>query len=360
MAKLSTALVLVMALAVPVMGQTAKQPQEPQENKDIPPDILRQMDPGLRYNTRPKIEVIKQGDIFGLREKPRRDADVVMFNFEADKLSTAHRNILDAWIRARHNKVVLKDQDIQKYAAIFGLRAKKQGFPAPRDFLVAHPVNTDCRNLYFRGYAKSNKDSSVWAVYHFYQLDPAASTVIATVDVDKARVVCGAFAYGERTIYFYNEGFGPDWRRWQLNFWHWVLDLRVPGAAETGAMPGVGSAAAGGARRPLYDAIKLKNGDTMSGVILNESFTIKASYGVLTFPRAQIDRITIEGGGFNVDELILKVGDRISGVLQDAKIRVKLSSGAEADLDKDKVKEIQIRYEEVDAEATEGSQKDGR
>src|SRR5205823_784758 len=106
---------------------------------------------------------------------------------------------------------------------------------------------------------------------------------------------------------------GPDQRRWNLNFYHWALDLRVPGAAETGATASSDGGASAGKQD---DMIVLKNGDKITGEVLNKKFTIKTSYAELAFDREKVDQIILEGAGANIDEMVLKAGDKLSGVLQ--------------------------------------------
>ena len=65
----------------------------------------------------------------------------------------------------------------------------------------------------------------------------------------------------------------------------------------------------------------------------------------MSFERDKIDTIVIEGAGFNIDEMILKAGDKLSGVLQDTVIKIDLSSGGQAEIQKDKIKEIRILKE---------------
>lgn len=101
---------------------------------------------------------------------------------------------------------------------------------------------------------------------------------------------------------------------------------------------------------PIPDLILLKNGDNASGVVLNKSFTIKTSYATLAFEPSKIERITIEGGGANVDVLKLKNGDTFSGVLQDEKVTLQLESGSQTEISKDKLKEIEFRFDRSKAD----------
>lgn len=106
-----------------------------------------------------------------------------------------------------------------------------------------------------------------------------------------------------------------------------------------------GASPSGGTPRPVgnVDQITLKNGDQLGGVVQNPSFTLRTSYGVLSFGREKIRVIEFEGGGQNVDVVILRTGDKISGVIQDAAVKVILRAGGEAVLSRDKLKRLQFK-----------------
>ena len=92
-----------------------------------------------------------------------------------------------------------------------------------------------------------------------------------------------------------------------------------------------------------YDRILLKNGDMISGMVRNETFSIKTSYASLQFPPDKLASIELEGAGANLDQIVLSVGDKMSGVLETAKIKVQLTAGGDAEIDKDKIKAIRFR-----------------
>lgn len=322
----------------------------------IPPEVLKQMDPDIRSGKRPTFATISQGDIFGLRENPRFEADFVKFNFAATNLSTVQERIIQNWIRAGHNTVCLSDTDIQKYASLLTpvrftaqLRFQSRS-SSPTGFvnstLLRHPVNTDCEKVqFFCPYLQSRSSGGyfTWAVCCFTNL-AEEGTVIA--EAGGGNAVCGSFPLGEGRIIFQSSVSGTDSRRWQLNYWHWVMGLGVPGAANTEIL-GSGSSGLTLKEAVKYDAMILKNGDAVTGTIENERFTVKASYGDMVFETDTIAKIVLEGAGNNIDVIRLKVGDKISGVVQDAKIKIKLVSGGTVEIEKDKVKEIQIRRSKV-------------
>ena len=319
----------------------------------IPPEVLKQMDPDIRSGKRPIFATINQGDIFGLRENPRFEADFVRFNFGVSTLSTVQQRIIENWIRTGHNTVHLPDSDIYKYASLLSpvkstgqLLSKKSS--EPRSWgnctLLRHPVNTDCDKVQFE---RHNIYSGSYRYISCFTNLPEEGVVIA--EAGGGNAVCGSFSLGEGRIIFNSSVSGTDSRRWQLNYWHWVMGFGVPGAANTEIL-GSGSSGLTLKEAVKHDAMTLKNGDAVTGTIENEKFTVKASYGDMVFETDKIAKIVFEGAGNNVDVIRLKVGDKISGVVQDAKIKIKLVSGEAVEIDKDKVKEIQIRRSEAKKE----------
>lgn len=88
------------------------------------------------------------------------------------------------------------------------------------------------------------------------------------------------------------------------------------------------------------DKVVLKNGDSVSGTILTATFKLKTSYGELEFKSRDIKTINLEGGGNNVDVVILRVGDKMSGVVLNTTITIKMTNGTEITVEKDKVKDV--------------------
>ena len=109
-----------------------------------------------------------------------------------------------------------------------------------------------------------------------------------------------------------------------------------------GEKPG---AAIGGGAAVAVDAdyIVLKNGDTISGIVVTEKVSVQTSYTTLTFDRKDVSQVVLEGGGQNIDGVVLKNGDRLSGVAGPTDIRMKLATGQEVALGKDKIKELRFK-----------------
>jgi len=92
-----------------------------------------------------------------------------------------------------------------------------------------------------------------------------------------------------------------------------------------------------------FDRVVLKNGDTISGQIKNGAFTLRTFYGIIKFDTERIQNINFEVGGQNIDVVILRIGDKLSGVIQENNVVILTRSGAEIALEKDKVKDINFK-----------------
>ena len=92
-----------------------------------------------------------------------------------------------------------------------------------------------------------------------------------------------------------------------------------------------------------FDQILFKNSDLLTGEIKTKVFKLRASYATLTFERSEISHIEFEGGGHNIDTIILCGGDILSGVIAVPIIEILLKSGEEINLDKEKIKKLMFR-----------------
>ncbi len=104
-----------------------------------------------------------------------------------------------------------------------------------------------------------------------------------------------------------------------------------------------GSGASTPADLTQADRVILKNGDVVTGALLTPQFSIKTSYTSLVFNAQEIAAIVLEGGGQNIETLLLKNGDKLSGVIEPKAVTVRLASGQQIDIQKDKIKEIRTK-----------------
>ena len=92
-----------------------------------------------------------------------------------------------------------------------------------------------------------------------------------------------------------------------------------------------------------FDQVILKNGDIITGIVTREVVQLKTSYATLFFEMPKIGFIHFDGSDQELDIVILKMGDKLSGMLEIPNIKVKMRSGAEVDLDTQKIRSITFR-----------------
>lgn len=92
-----------------------------------------------------------------------------------------------------------------------------------------------------------------------------------------------------------------------------------------------------------FDQVLLKNGDIITGMVTTEVVQLKTSYATLSFKTPKIGFIHFDGGDQDIDVVILKIGDRLSGMIEIPTIRVMMRSGADVDLDTEKIQSITFR-----------------
>jgi|GEM_PF-3331461 len=91
------------------------------------------------------------------------------------------------------------------------------------------------------------------------------------------------------------------------------------------------------------DRLIFKNGDVLSGEVLNEEFSLRTSYATISLPLREIESITFNTRGSNVATVCLTNGDRISGLVGPANLRLKLASGQEVEFGQDKLNELKAK-----------------
>jgi len=91
------------------------------------------------------------------------------------------------------------------------------------------------------------------------------------------------------------------------------------------------------AKSIIQDAIIFKNGDFINGEVLTAVFNIKTSYGQITIKRKEVGHIHMSGTQFTQDEIVTQELNKFTGVLQEETIHVKLQSGQELKIEKNKI-----------------------
>jgi len=76
----------------------------------------------------------------------------------------------------------------------------------------------------------------------------------------------------------------------------------------------------------LTDTVYLANGDVLHGSANVGILTVATPYGTLTIDQAVLERVII-GGSAGADLVLLRTGDRISGLVRDDMLQVSLEAG---------------------------------
>lgn len=322
---------LVLVLAAP--GIVLAAPQD-----TIPPEILKQFDKDILSGKRPKIAKMAQGNIFSLRTNPKFDADFVRLAFNPGKLSKVQKEIFAKWLEGGHSKILLLGVDKKTYAAILGVQAHMHSSKKPKHY----PLEINSRT---QPTVDVDKAIGLQSPYHAVGIkEGSSSSLVSVARYSATSAAMGFFTTGKTKVYFMPlELKGPDADRLRLNFYQWAMGLKVPGAANTNVAGASATTAATLEEQGRYDKLSLRNGDTVSGTLTSKTITVKASYGQVEFPLGKIARLLIEGEGKNVDAIILKNGDMISGVIEEGDFLVKLTNDKVISISKDKIQEIVLQ-----------------
>jgi hypothetical protein len=92
-----------------------------------------------------------------------------------------------------------------------------------------------------------------------------------------------------------------------------------------------------------FDKVFLRSGDRLSGHVKTEAFTLRAPYGTFTLETSRISSIDFDAKGENVDVVLLKIGDRLSGALEERFIKFVMSSGEEVNFNSETIDKITFR-----------------
>jgi hypothetical protein len=95
-----------------------------------------------------------------------------------------------------------------------------------------------------------------------------------------------------------------------------------------------------------YDTVELKNGDKLTGTVLDNTFTLSTPYSLVTLKKEQISAIKSHSEGQNGDVVELNVGGTITGTIEERTLSFKLISGETISLDKEKCRKIILRRNE--------------
>jgi len=97
-------------------------------------------------------------------------------------------------------------------------------------------------------------------------------------------------------------------------------------------------------KRPKdVDILLLRNGDKLTGTVMNETFKIRTSYAHISIASKYIAGINLEGGKNNIESIITVNNNRFSGFIDDSVITFKLSTGTQLEIRREKVLKVVFR-----------------
>ena len=95
------------------------------------------------------------------------------------------------------------------------------------------------------------------------------------------------------------------------------------------------------------DKVTMKNGDILLGNISSEIISIRTNYGTLSFKKEDILRVSLGTSGKaqkekELDTLYSKYGDRLTGTISAAQIKITLLSGTDLSILREHIKEVEF------------------
>jgi hypothetical protein len=91
------------------------------------------------------------------------------------------------------------------------------------------------------------------------------------------------------------------------------------------------------------DILVLKNGDRLTGAILNESFSIRTPYAKFTFESHLIAGIDLEAGSHDVESIVTVNNNRFSGFIDDPVFVFELEKGPQVEVRREKLRKAVFR-----------------
>ena len=101
-------------------------------------------------------------------------------------------------------------------------------------------------------------------------------------------------------------------------------------------------------RQSSTDILLLRNGDKLTGTVLNGEFSIRTSYAKIELNNRIIAGIDLEGGVNNIEKIITVNNNRFSGFIDDPVFVFKLQSGDQIKVRREKVLKVVFRVREAE------------
>jgi hypothetical protein len=98
------------------------------------------------------------------------------------------------------------------------------------------------------------------------------------------------------------------------------------------------------------DILILRDGNRLTGTILNESFSLKTPYGGLTFNSQIVAGIDLKGGPNHIESIITVNNNRFSGFIEEPVFVFKLAEGPQVEIRREKVLKAVFRVRDSERE----------
>lgn len=308
----------------------------------IPPEIEAQ----LQSTKVLRIDSDNKAVIWSLRPSADPDrVDYVVLDLCSQDLESEMADVLRNWIYSGKGALVRLGAGHSSWLSPDG-ETQAQNVSNNWELAVpaagpAHPVNTGVRTVWFSSYSGRN-ERLVMTRGPSMALTPILETEEGHVLVSAQQCGVGRVVWASAQIrhlpIVQNQSRLDQYdnARFAVNLDQWLAGFPVPSSSS--AHPSVQTQA----ENEGVDVIRLKNGDVLHGLIMNDVVAIRTSYADLQFPLRDIARVVLEGAGSNVDSLVLRGGDRLSGVLQVREWDLVLPSGASVTLANEQVQEVNV------------------
>lgn len=96
------------------------------------------------------------------------------------------------------------------------------------------------------------------------------------------------------------------------------------------------------------DLLLLWNGDKLTGIILNDTVSLRTSYGQLKFGRGMLAGIDLDTGARGLESVITVNSNRFSGFLEDASFTFQPQTGSRTDVRREKVLKVLFHVRETE------------
>jgi len=151
---------------------------------------------------------------------------------------------------------------------------------------------------------------------------------------------------------------GHEMKRIMILLWAFLMTLVMTGAVASESLEVVADESAGenldvvlDLERPDDDdVLVLRNGDRLTGTILNESFSLKTPYGALTFNNQIVAGIDLEGGSNHIESIVTVNNNRFSGFIEEPVFDFKLHEGPQVGIRREKVLKAVFRVRDAERE----------